>query len=228
MTLPGTTLGSVHYFSPEQARGEPATTASDIYSLGIVLYEMLTGVRPWEGDSAASVALARLTGPIPDPVDRPAVRPARPRRDHPQGARARARTTGCPRRRRWPTPSMATLAPGGRRGRRDGAAAAGRRGAAAATMAPRRARPNPSGVPYAPDAYVGADRAGRPTTPPPPLERAHRPRTRSEHQPARLGRRRRRRPPPGGHRLPRLPARRRRWRDAVRSAVGIAVASVAS
>jgi tRNA A-37 threonylcarbamoyl transferase component Bud32 len=68
MTLPGTTLGSVHYFSPEQARGEPTTAASDIFSLGIVLYEMLTGVRPWTGDSAASVALARLTGPVPDPV----------------------------------------------------------------------------------------------------------------------------------------------------------------
>ena len=54
MTLPGTTLGSVHYFSPEQARGEPATSASDIYALGIVLYEMLTGSRPWEGDSAAA------------------------------------------------------------------------------------------------------------------------------------------------------------------------------
>ena len=75
MTLPGTTLGSVHYFSPEQARGEPATAASDIYALGIVLYEMLTGARPWEGDSAASVALARLTGPIPDPAT---VRPSTP------------------------------------------------------------------------------------------------------------------------------------------------------
>src|SRR5919201_5335945 len=39
MTLPGTTLGSVHYFSPEQARGEPATPASDIYALGILLFE---------------------------------------------------------------------------------------------------------------------------------------------------------------------------------------------
>ena len=75
VTLPGTTLGSVHYFSPEQARGEPATSASDIYSLGIVLYEMLTGSRPWEGDSAASVALARLSGPVPDPM---AVRPSVP------------------------------------------------------------------------------------------------------------------------------------------------------
>jgi serine/threonine-protein kinase len=67
MTLPGTTLGSVHYFSPEQARGEPATSASDIYSLGIVLYELLTGRRPWEGDSAASIAMARLSGPVPSP-----------------------------------------------------------------------------------------------------------------------------------------------------------------
>ena len=70
------TLGSVHYFSPEQARGESATAASDIFSLGIVLFEMLTGVRPWEGDSAASVALARLTGPTPDPaILRPSVPP---------------------------------------------------------------------------------------------------------------------------------------------------------
>jgi serine/threonine-protein kinase len=67
LTLPGTTLGSVHYFSPEQARGETTTPASDIYSLGIVLYELLTGRRPWEGDSAAAVATARLTGPVPSP-----------------------------------------------------------------------------------------------------------------------------------------------------------------
>jgi serine/threonine-protein kinase len=76
MTLPGTTLGSVHYFSPEQARGEAATNESDIYSLGIVLFEMLTGTRPWEGDSAAGVALARLSGPVPDPMlVRPSVPP---------------------------------------------------------------------------------------------------------------------------------------------------------
>src|SRR5437773_6891958 len=67
MTLPGTTLGSVHYFSPEQARGDQATPSSDIYSLGIVLYELLTGHRPWEADSAAAVAMARLAGPPPDP-----------------------------------------------------------------------------------------------------------------------------------------------------------------
>ena len=66
MTVTGTTLGSVHYFSPEQARGDEVTGQSDVYALGIVLYEMLTGIRPFEGDSAAGVALKRLTeDPLP-------------------------------------------------------------------------------------------------------------------------------------------------------------------
>ncbi len=65
LTLPGVTLGSVHYFSPEQALGEQATEKSDIYSLGIVLYELLTGRRPWEGDNAAAVAMARISAPPP-------------------------------------------------------------------------------------------------------------------------------------------------------------------
>ena len=66
MTVTGTTLGSVHYFSPEQARGDEVTGQSDVYALGIVLYEMLTGRRPFEGDSAAGRgAEAAQRGPRP-------------------------------------------------------------------------------------------------------------------------------------------------------------------
>ena len=67
LTMPGTTLGSVHYFSPEQARGEMVTAASDVYSAGLVLFEMLTGKRAWTGDSAGAVAVARLAGDPPAP-----------------------------------------------------------------------------------------------------------------------------------------------------------------
>ncbi len=77
LTVPGTTLGSVQYFSPEQARGEVATPASDIFSLGIVLFELLTGKRPYAGDSAAAIATARLVGPAPSPIAaNPTVPPA--------------------------------------------------------------------------------------------------------------------------------------------------------
>ncbi len=72
LTMTGVTMGSVHYFSPEQARGEPVGTPSDIYSVGLVLYEMLTGQRAFTGGSAAEVAMARLSGRIPTPA---AVRP---------------------------------------------------------------------------------------------------------------------------------------------------------
>lgn len=65
MTVTGTTIGSVHYFSPEQAAGEEVGPSSDIYALGIVVYEMLSGRRPFEGESAAGVALKRLNEPPP-------------------------------------------------------------------------------------------------------------------------------------------------------------------
>jgi serine/threonine-protein kinase len=71
----GTTLGSVHYFSPEQARGAPTSPASDIYGLGLVLYEALTGTRPFGGESTDAIALARIDAEPPSPK---AIRPEVP------------------------------------------------------------------------------------------------------------------------------------------------------
>jgi len=60
-------MGSVHYFSPEQARGGYVDEKSDIYSLGIVMYEMLTGEVPFDGDNPVSVALMHISDPIVPP-----------------------------------------------------------------------------------------------------------------------------------------------------------------
>ena len=60
MTYDGNVVGSVHYFSPEQAKGTKITPKSDVYSLGIVLYEMLTGRLPFHGETTVSVALKHL------------------------------------------------------------------------------------------------------------------------------------------------------------------------
>ena len=189
MTLPGTTLGSVHYFSPEQARGEQATTSSDIYALGIVLFELLTGRRPWEGDSAASIAMARLSGPVPSPagvrsgvppaldaiVQRALARDPSGRfptaaamadaldaflADRPQDA-ARAAAA----------PSAAIVAAAGGAAAAGALAASGAAGAAgpasatgataASTVAAGVARPNPPRVPYAQDAYADASQGNR-------------------------------------------------------------------
>lgn len=65
ITQTNSLLGSVQYISPEQARGNMVTKQSDIYSLGIVLYELLTGSVPFEGESAVSIALKHFQTPIP-------------------------------------------------------------------------------------------------------------------------------------------------------------------
>ena len=67
LTSDGNVMGSVHYFSPEQAKGMRATSASDLYSVGIILYEMLTGHVPFEGETAVSVAMMHLME-TPKPV----------------------------------------------------------------------------------------------------------------------------------------------------------------
>lgn len=63
LTKGDSVMGSVHYFSPEQARGEDVTAASDIYSVGVVMYEMLTGRVPFDGDTPVSIALQHISAP---------------------------------------------------------------------------------------------------------------------------------------------------------------------
>lgn len=67
LTQTGITLGTVHYFSPEQAQGKPATIQSDLYSIGIVLYELLTGRIPFESDSPVALAIKHIEEPPPSP-----------------------------------------------------------------------------------------------------------------------------------------------------------------
>lgn len=64
-TQTNSVLGTVHYLSPEQARGGTATKKSDIYALGIVLYELLTGKLPFMGESAVAIALKHLQSETP-------------------------------------------------------------------------------------------------------------------------------------------------------------------
>lgn len=69
ITAFGTTIGSVHYFSPEQAKGGYTDAKSDIYSLGVVMYEMLTGKVPFDADTSVSVALKHMQEPPIPPME---------------------------------------------------------------------------------------------------------------------------------------------------------------
>ena len=77
MTETGSIMGTAQYLSPEQAQGHAVTATSDLYSIGVILYELLAGRLPFEGDSAVAVALKHLSEP-PPPISqwRPDVHPA--------------------------------------------------------------------------------------------------------------------------------------------------------
>ncbi len=201
MTLPGTTMGSVQYMSPEQARGEPATERSDIYSLGVVLFEMLAGRRPFEGDSAAAIAVARLTPPVPMPsTHRAGIPPV-------LEAICRKAMAIDPAERFQTATAMAAalddeIADRALPAAATAATVAGAAGVAAVGVA--RANP-PAPVPYPPDAYAGRRRSAGPA----PGRSRHRARGR-RIGPMGLGGRPPRARPPRRHRVHRLPADVRR------------------
>ncbi|MDR6226878.1 protein kinase domain-containing protein [Desmospora profundinema] len=67
ITQTGMVMGSVHYISPEQTTGDPVGYFSDVYSLGILLYELVTGTVPFDGENFVSISLKHLEEPLPDP-----------------------------------------------------------------------------------------------------------------------------------------------------------------
>ena len=118
VTQTGTVLGTSDYIAPEQARGQKVDPKTDIYSLGVVLYELLTGEVPFSGDNFVAVAMRHVSEPPPSVLDAPAglsgaARPRDPARDGEgpgrplrvdgralRGARGLSRRAGRARRRR--------------------------------------------------------------------------------------------------------------------------------
>jgi eukaryotic-like serine/threonine-protein kinase len=77
MTETGSIMGTAQYLSPEQAQGQPVDARSDLYSIGVVLYELLTGVPPFDADSPVTIALKQVSeDPLPPSLRNPAVTPA--------------------------------------------------------------------------------------------------------------------------------------------------------
>ncbi len=70
MTLTGSIMGTAQYLSPEQAQGQPVSETSDVYAVGIVLYELLTGTVPFDGETAVSIALQQVSAEPPPPSAR--------------------------------------------------------------------------------------------------------------------------------------------------------------
>ena len=99
MTLTGSIMGTAQYLSPEQAQGYAVSAASDLYSVGVILYELLTGVVPFEGETAVAIAFKQVSAEPRPPSE------LQPGAAAVAGRRRDARARQGPRRSATPTPT---------------------------------------------------------------------------------------------------------------------------